>query len=105
MLSRDLLRDAVRLMGDGKPHGKFRVTHMSPDTIQRRVRVGWVTATQLAQALGDAGVLGPLGPRGRRQVLAYDLDAADALVDEAIEDGRIELHVTDNSPNPPEVQR
>lgn len=89
MLTHGLLRDTVRLMGDGKDHGKFRVTSMSPATIQRRVRVGFATASQLADALATAGVLGP-AVRGRRPVNAYDLDAAYALIEEAIEDGRIE---------------
>ncbi len=93
-------------MGDEKPHGKFRVTHTSVDALQRRTRVGFATAMVIAQALADAGVLGPHNAvRNRRQVLAYDLDAAYALIDEAIDDGRIELTATVNAPNPPtEVQ-
>ena len=100
MLTRDLLRDAVRLAANTDT-GKLRVTHMTIEGVQRRVRVGFATAMVITQALADAGVLGPHNAvRNRRQVLADDLDAAYALIDEAIDDGRIELTPTVNAPNP-----
>lgn len=88
MLSRDLLADAVEAVSLAR-------APISPSFLQRRIRVGSVTASQLLDALEAAEVLGQyqsLVSAGRR-VLVTDTALAHLMVAAAIEDGRIELHV------------
>ncbi|GAA4439542.1 DNA translocase FtsK [Phytohabitans houttuyneae] len=87
MITRDLLLDAAMV--------SIRAQFGSTTLIQRRVRVGFVTASQLLLALEDVGVLGPVGAKGKRPALRLtchrELVAAD--IDRAIADGRIVLTV------------
>ncbi len=83
MITRELLVDAVRFVA--------RAGFGTQVLMQRRVRVGFVTASQLLFALQDAGVIGPPGDRQRRPMLAADEESALVLVDAAISDGRIGL--------------
>jgi hypothetical protein len=96
MLSRDLLRDAVEALAHAR-------APISPVFLQRRIRVGWVTASQLLDALQLAGVIGEhptrLQPNMGRQVLVTG-EAAHALVDDAITTGLVVLHVDGDARQP-----
>lgn len=85
MLTRDLLVDAA----DACVSAGFG----SPALVQRRVRVGFVTASQLLIALQDLGILDEHGERGRfkaRRAKAGRLPL-EIEIDAAIKQGLIEL--------------
>jgi hypothetical protein len=84
VITRGLLAEAV--------HAVFKTRGGTVETaaLQRRIRVGFVTAGQLVGALEDAGVLGPKR-NGRRPIWARDVEWGHRLVAEAIEDGRIQV--------------
>ena len=86
MISVDLLRSAATALAG------VRGNAVTTSSIQRRIRVGWVTAGQLTQAMQDARVLGERGPGGHYPVLARG-EAAHRLIATAIDDGRITLTV------------
>ncbi len=85
MITLALLQDAV----DGV--FKMRGVTVGVSALQRKIRVGFATAQQLAEALESAGVLGELRSDGRRLINAHDAQWGHRLVAEAIEDGRIAL--------------
>ena len=92
MLSRSLLRDATNALT------RSRTGHASPPFLQRTIRVGFATASQLCQALEDAGVLGPLGRGLDRPIRLTDgIDGAHCAVRAAIADGRIRLDVDEEA--------
>lgn len=91
MISRELLRDAVEAVT------KARGETMTASSIQRRIRVGWATADQLAESLESAHVLGAWQAGGRRPILAR-AEEAHRMVAAAIEDGRITLTVAATPP-------
>lgn len=86
MVTRELLIDAVTQC--------LRAGFGSTNLMQRRVRVGFVTAEQLLYALEDGRVLGPYDPGSGRWPALHrkdELPAAVAEIDAAIADGRITL--------------
>lgn len=83
MLSRSLLAEAVTL-ASGR-------VELAASSVQRKLRVGYVTAAQLVEALEDAGVLGEWNRDGKRPVLVADAEKANAMVAGAIDAGRIVL--------------
>lgn len=87
MITKDLLLDAATV--------SIRAQFGSTSLIQRRVRVGFVTASQLLLALEDIGILGPVGAKGKRPALrpTCDRELLAADIDRAVADRRISLTV------------